>query len=84
MANPLACNKDGEFDVKFDLTHFKGGGMLVPHQILNQPFVRSDPFGSFAIRDSSSLNNRLVIPHIINDADKSMIENRERGEENLL
>jgi len=60
--------------VEFNLTHLKGGGVPVPHQIADQPFVVLDRFGALAIAHPRGLTDRRIIAHIVDHTDKTVIQ----------
>ena len=84
VANPLAGHKDGQFDVEFDLTHLKRGGVPVAHKVADQAFVVLHGFGAFAIADAGGLCDGGVVAHVINDAHEAVVEHLVRGIEVLF
>ena len=55
VADPLAGDEDGQFDVQLDLAHLEGGRVPVAHQVADQPFVVLDGFGAAAIGHAGGL-----------------------------
>merc|ERR1711965_339209 len=52
--------------------------MPVAHQIPDQTLVILHGFGTLTIADTRRLTDRRIISHIIDYADKTMIQNRDR------
>ena len=78
MPDPLPGNEDRQFDVIFDLAHLERRRMAMPHQIVDQPLIFADPPSAAAIRNPRRLHDRRIIAHIVDDADKAVIEHRDR------
>ena len=74
VADPLARDKDGQFDVELDLAHLEGGGVPVAHQVADQPFVVLHRFRAAPIADAGRLTDRRIVAHIVDDAHKAVVE----------
>ena len=74
MADPLARDKDGQFDVELDLAHLEGGRVPVAHQVADQPFVVLHRFRAAPIADAGRLTDRRIVAHIVDDAHKAVVE----------
>jgi hypothetical protein len=44
VAKVLSCNKNGHFNVEFELDHFKGGVMSMTHEVPDESFFGSPGF----------------------------------------
>lgn len=74
VADPLAGDEDREFDVELDLAHLERGRVPVPHEIADEPFIILNGFGALAVADPRGLCYGTVVAHIVNDADKAVVE----------
>jgi len=81
VADPLAGDENGQFDVEFDLAHLERGGVPVAHEVADQALVISDGFGAFAVGNAGGLADGGVVAHIVDDADKAVVEDFVRGVE---
>jgi hypothetical protein len=78
MPDPLPRDKDRQFYVVLDLAHLERRRMAVSHQIVDEPLVLTDLAGAAAVGHAGRLHDRCVVAHVIDDADKSVIENGQR------
>ena len=78
MPDPLPRHKDRQLYVVLDLAHLERRRMAVAHQIIDQPLVLTDLAGAAAVGDAGRLHDRRVVAHVIDDADKPVIENGNR------
>ena len=46
VADPLARDEDGQFDVELDLAHLEGGRVPVAHEVADEAFVVGDGLGA--------------------------------------
>ena len=69
MPNPLARDKDRQLDVELQLAHLEWGRVPVAHQVSDQPRVVANALGALAIGHASSLDDGVVIPHVVHDPD---------------
>ncbi len=53
--------------------------MPVPHQVADQPLVVRDRLGAPAVGDARGLGDGGVVAHVVDDADKAVVEDRMRG-----
>src|SRR6516162_2644315 len=67
-----------------DLAHLERRGVTVTHQIVDESPVLADLSGPAAIGDSRRLNDSSVVTHVIDNADKTVIEHRQRLAKDLL
>ena len=74
VADPLAGDENGEFDVEFDLAHLERGGVPVAHEVADQALVIGDGFGAFAVGNAGGLADGGVVAHVVDDADKAVVE----------
>ncbi len=74
VPDPLAGDKDGQFDVQLDLAHLERGRVPVAHQVADQPFVVLHRFGAFAVGHARRLTDRGIVAHIVDDADEAVVE----------
>ena len=84
MTNPVAGDENRQLDMQFDFAHFKRRSVAVPHQIIDKPFDLRSLLCSAAVRHARRLNDCRVVAHIVDDADESVIQNRERFVKNIL
>ena len=76
MANPLPPAIHRHADQELDFRHFKRRGVPVPQQIANQPPIVGNFARSFAVTDPRGLDDRLIVPHHVDQADKTIVEHR--------
>ncbi len=50
----------------------------MPHQVIDQPLILADPPGAAAVGDAGRLHDRRVVAHVVDDADKAVIQHRQR------
>ena len=74
VPDPLAGDKDRQLHMQLDFAHLEGRRMPVPHQIADQTFVIADMFGARAIGHARGLHDGGVIAHIVDHADKAVIQ----------
>src|SRR5882672_4794090 len=84
MADPLARHEDRQLHVVLDLAHLERRRMAMPHQVVDQPAVLADLLGAAAVAHPGGLHDGSIVSHVVDDADKSVIENRQRLEKNFL
>src|SRR5690606_35819753 len=84
MPNPLARHENWQLDVELDLTHFEGGRVAMAEEVTDQAAILLYPLGSTAVGDASRLHNGRVIAHIVDNADKAVIQNGQRRIKDLL
>ena len=84
MPNPLAGDKDRQFDMEFEFHHLKRSRVLVAHQVANQTAVFMTLFGAFAVGDPRGLYDRIVGAHNIHQAHEAMIENLEFAPQEII
>jgi hypothetical protein len=72
MTDPLAGDVDGKADQELVLHHLERCRMPVSHQVADQPTIVPDGFGPLAVRDSRGLNDRRVVPHVVNEHHESV------------
>jgi hypothetical protein len=70
--------------MELDLAHLERGRMPMAHQIADQRLVLADLLGAAAIGDAGRLDHRIIVAHIVDDADKAVIEHRDRLVEDLF
>ena len=75
MSNPLAGDKDRQLDVEFHFHHLKRRGMPVAQQVADQTSILGDLLRSFAVADTGRLDDGGIGAHIVDQANKTMIEN---------
>ena len=61
--------------MQLDFAHFERRRMIVAHQVANQALIVSQFLGPCAVRNPGSLNDGLVVSHIVDDADKTVVQN---------
>lgn len=74
VANPLAPDVHRDLDVQLDLAHLERRGVMVAHQVANEPPVVAHLLSASAVRHPSSLNHRRIVAHDVNDTDEAMVE----------
>ena len=84
VPDPLPRDKDRQLDVVLDLAHLERRRVTVPHQIVDEPLVLADLAGAAAVGDARRLHDRRIVAHVVDDADKPVIEHRQRLVEDLL
>ena len=62
--------------MQLDLAHLKRGRMPVAHQIADQALVVLHMLGPCPIADPRRLHDGSIIAHIVDDADKAVVQNR--------
>jgi len=77
VPNPLPRNEDRHLHVKLDLRHFERSGVIVTQKVTNERAIVTHTLGPGAIRNARGLNHRVVSAHIIDDPDKSVVQNGE-------
>ena len=70
--------------MKFEFTHLKRGGVPVAQQVTNQITIFTDFLGADAIRDARCLHDGSIGPHVIDDANETIIQNREFNAEDVV
>ena len=84
MTHPLTRHKNRHFDVQLDATHLKRRAVTMLEQIMNETSIITQRFCSRAIRDTRRLHNGSIIAHVINNPQKTMIENLKRLTQNRI
>jgi hypothetical protein len=84
VADPLAGDEDGQLDVELDFAHLERGRVPVAHEVADQALVIGDRLGALAIADAGGLRDGAVVAHVVDDADKAVVQNGMRGIEALL
>ena len=84
VPDPLPRDKDRQLYVVLDLAHLERRRMAVPHQVIDEPLILADLAGAAAVGDAGRLHDRGVVAHVIDDADKPVIEHRQRLVEDRL
>lgn len=74
VADPLAGDEDGQFDVELDLAHLERGGVPVAHEVADQALIVLDMFGAGAVGDAGGLHDGGVVAHVVDDADEAVVE----------
>ena len=77
MANPLSGHKHRHLDMKSQDYLFKGRGVLVAQQIVDQGGILADGFRAFAVGYPSGLHNAVVTAQIVDQAHKTLLVNLE-------
>ena len=62
--------------MQFDLAHLKGRRVPVAHEIADKPLIVLDRFGALAIADPRRLTDRRIVAHIVDNADKPVVQHR--------
>jgi hypothetical protein len=78
MADPLPRHEYRQLHVILDLAHLERRGVAVPHEIVDQPAILADLLGAAAVADPCRLHHRGVVAHVVDDADETVIEHRDR------
>ena len=77
VADPLARDEHGQFDVQLDLAHLERGRVPVAHEVADQAFVVGDGLGALAVRDPRGLRDGGVIAHVVDEAHEAVVEHRD-------
>jgi len=56
----------------------------VPHEITNEAAVLLDPLRASSIGDASTLNDRGIVAHVVEDSYESIVEDAERHAEDFV
>ena len=75
MPNPLARHENRQFHMQFDFTHLERRRMPVAHQVTNKARIILHGFCPLTVADSRSLADGGIIPHIVDNPHKPMIQN---------
>ena len=78
MANPLPRDEDRQLHMQLDLAHLERSRMSMAHQIIDQPAIFGNFLGATAVGNPGRLNDRTVVAHIVDHAEKSVIQHRNR------
>jgi hypothetical protein len=70
--------------MQFEFTHFKWSCVPVSQKIANQIAIFTDFFGSGSIRDTGSLHNGIIRPHVIDNPNEAVIQYRKFDPENIV
>ena len=71
MSKPLTCHVDGCADMKLELDHLERCRVTVTHEVPDQGAVITGRYGSGPIGDSGGLDDRLVRPNRVNEANEA-------------
>jgi len=74
MAHPLAGHEDGHLAVKGQDNLLEGAGVLVPQKIVYQGAVLAEALGASSVADPGGLDDPLVAPHVVHQADEAFVE----------
>jgi hypothetical protein len=72
MSNPLPGDEDWKSDQELVLHHLERRGMPMPHEVANQASVIANGFRPLTVGDAGGLDNRRVVPHVVDESDKSV------------
>ena len=79
VADPLTRHENRQLDVQLDLAHLERRRMPVAHQVTDQPLVVGHMPGAGTVRDAGGLDDGGIVAHVINDADKAVVQNLMRA-----
>jgi hypothetical protein len=74
MSEPLARHENRRTDAKLDFAHLERRGVDMTQKVTDQPAIFIDAFGTNPIRHPSGLNDGVVGTHVVDDADKTIVE----------
>ena len=77
VTNPLSCDENRHFDMHFDLAHFERGRMAGAEQEKQKSTVALRGGCSGGVGNACGLHNGTVVSHVVNDANKSLIQDGE-------
>ena len=84
MADPLARHEDRQLDVQLDLAHLEGRGVPVAHEVADEAAVAPPPLAAAAVGDARRLHDGLVVAHVVDHADETVVEHRHGFEQELF
>lgn len=74
VAHPLSGHKDRHFAVEGQDHLLEGAGVLMPQQVVNQGSILSEALGAATVADPGGLDDSLVAPHVVHQADEAFVE----------
>jgi hypothetical protein len=77
VSDPLSGDEDRHLDVDLDIAHFHRAGMPVADQVADQPPILVHGLGAGAVGDTRGLHDGCVRSHVVDEADKAVIKNRD-------